>query len=257
MQKTIKEAKVLAIKIAKQSGKILLKHYGKVKFVKSKDNQSYVSNVDLESEKYIISSIRKKFPDHEIISEEAGKLNKISDYTWFIDPLDGTHNYISNIPMFGVSIGLAHKGKVILGVINLPYFNELYVAEKRKGSFLNGKRLKVSNKKDLKKSFILTELVLRYKPEEKIRVLKKLEGNVYDIRALGSAVYGYTNLAKGNVEAYMTIYTYSWDVAAGALIVEEAGGKVTDFNGNKWNPKRGKFISSNKKIHDKLLKILK
>tara|TARA_Y100000310_G_scaffold70474_1_gene66150 strand:- start:9375 stop:10127 length:753 start_codon:yes stop_codon:yes gene_type:complete len=249
--------KSLAIKAAKGAGKILMKNFGKVKSVRVKDQESYVTNVDLESEKFIISTIREKYPDHDIVSEESGRLNKKSDYRWYIDPLDGTHNYIHKLPMFGVSIGLEYKGKIILGVIFLPYFNELYVAEKGKGAFLNGKKIKVSNKKMLKKSFIITDLVLRYLPEKKIDMLNKLKGSVYDIRVLGSAVYGYTSVAKGNADAYITIYTYPWDVAAGALIVEEASGKVTDFKGNGWDANTGKFISSNKKIHDQLVKVLR
>jgi len=249
--------KSLMLKAAKAAGKILMKNYGKVKFIKVKDQESYVTNVDLESEKFIISTIRKKYPEHDIVSEESGRLNKKSDYRWYIDPLDGTHNYIHKLPMFGVSIGLEYKGKIILGAICLPYFDELYVAEKGKGAFLNGKRLKVSNRKELKKSFITTDLVLRYFPEKKIEMLNKLKGLVYDIRVLGSAVYGYTSVAKGSADAYITIYTYPWDAAAGALIVEESSGKVTDFNGKEWKANTGKFISSNKKIHNQLIKVLK
>ena len=249
--------KNLAIQVAKQSGKSLMKNYGKVKFVKVKDKLSYVTNADLESEKIILSAIRKKYPNHDIISEESGKLNKKSDYRWYIDPLDGTHNYINKIPLFGVSIGLEFKNKMILGVIYLPYFNELYVAEKGKGSFMNGKKIKVSDKKNLKKSFIVTDLVLHYIPGKKIKMLDKLKGFVHDMRVLGSAVYGYAAVAKGSADAYLAPCTNPWDVAAGALIVEEALGKVTDFSGNKWKPEMNNFISSNKKIHRELLKLLK
>jgi len=121
--------KSFVVELARGAGKILMKNYGKVKFVKSKEGNSYFTNVDLESEKFIISRIRERFPNHDIVSEEAGRLNKKCDYRWFIDPLDGTHNYIRNIPLFGVSIGMEFKGNIVTGVIYLPYFNELYVAE--------------------------------------------------------------------------------------------------------------------------------
>lgn len=253
----MEEIKDLALKAAKQAGKILLKHYGKVKSIRAKDNLSYVSNVDVESEKYIISAIRKKYPEHDIISEESGRLNKKSDYIWHIDPLDGTHNYINNIPLFGVSIALEFKGKIIFGVINLPYFNELYVAEKGKGSFLNGKRIKVSDKKALKKSFIVVDLVLRHNPEKKIKFLKKLKGNIHDLRVLGSAVVAVAYIARGSADAYLVQQTNSWDISAGFLLIEEAGGRVTGFNGDKWNPYRDKFIASNQILHNELLEVFK
>jgi len=248
--------KSLMIKAAKDAGKVLMKHYGKIKFVREKNKTSYFTNVDLESEKVIISLIKKKFPKHNIISEESGNLGKKSDYIWYIDPLDGTHNYINNFPHFGVSIGLAYKGEMKLGVIDLPCFNEFYVAEKGKGALLNGKRLKVSNKKDVKRSFALTDLVYRHTPYGKI-IFDKLLGKVYDIRLLGCAVSGYTMVANGIVDAYIVPYTCPWDVAAGALIVEEAGGKVTGHDGGRWNPDNRKFVASNGKIHNQLLKIIK
>lgn len=251
----IEKIRDLALKAAKQAGKVLLKHYGKVKSIKAKDNLSYVSNVDLESEKCIISAIRKTYPEHDIISEESGRLNKKSDYIWHIDPLDGTHNYINNIPLFGVSIALEYKGKIILGVINLPYFNELYFAEKGKGAFLNGKHIKVSNKKDLKKSFIAVDLVLRHNPEKKIKFLKKLEGHVHDLRVLGSAVAAVAYVARGSADLYLVQQTNSWDISAGFLLIEEAGGKVTGFNGNNWNPYMDNFIASNKILHNGILKV--
>lgn len=257
MIKNIKQIKNLAIKSAKGSGKILMKNYGKVKYVKTKKNQSYFSNVDLESEKYIISNTRKKFPDHDIVSEESGRLNKKSDYRWYIDPLDGTHNYINKIPLFGVSIALEYKGEIIFGVINLPFYKEIYFAEKGKGSFLNNKRIKVSNISKLSKSFILADLAIRYKIKDQSRMLKKFKRKIYDFRSFGCAVSGYTMVANGNVESYITHLTNSWDVSAGALIVEEAGGKVTNHKGEDWKPNHGKFIASNNKIHNQLLKLLK
>jgi len=249
--------KSLMIKAIGDAGKLLMRHYGKIKYVKEKDKKSYVTNVDLESDDLIIGLIRKKFPQHNIVSEETGRMDKNSEYTWYIDPIDGTHNYINNFPLFGVSIGLAHKEKIILGAINLPIFKEIYFTERGKGAFLNGKRLNVSNKKDLKKAFVLGDLNLRLNIKANIEMLKKLKGNIYDFRALGCAVIGYTMVAKGNADAYITYYTNSWDAAAGALIVEEANGRVTDTKGNNWIPEQDNFISSNKKLHDRILKLLR
>ena len=249
--------KSLIIEAAKEAGKLVMKHYGKIRFVKTKERKSYFTNVDLESEKLIISLIRKKFPQHNIISEEHGNFGKKSDFTWYIDPVDGTHNYISNFPLFGVSIGLAYENEVIMGAINLPYFNEIYFAEKNKGAFLNGKKIQVSDKKELKKAFVFTDLAIRYIKDNEPMIVERLKNRVYDIRTIGCAVYGYTMVAKGNADAYISPYTNSWDMAAGALIVEEAKGRVTDFKGNKWNVNQHSYVASNKKLHNGLLKIIR
>lgn len=249
--------KSFIIKVVRDAGKLLMRHYGRIKFIRTKEKNSYFTNVDLESERLIISAIRKRFPEHNIISEEHGSLGKKSEHTWYVDALDGTHNYINNFPLFGVSIALARDDKVIFGAINLPCFSETYFAEKNKGAFLNGKRIFVSTKKDIKKSFITTDLALRYLPDKKLQILGKLKNKVYDIRVLGCAVYGYTMVAKGSADGFISPYTNAWDMAAGALIVEEANGKVTDFKDNKWNVDQHSYIASNKKIHRNLLKILK
>lgn len=249
--------KSLIIKAAKEAGKIQMKHYGKIRFIKEKKKESYFTNVDLECEKVIINSIKKKFSKHNIVSEESENIYNNSEYTWYIDPLDGTHNYIHNLPLFGVSIALAHKGIVKSGVINLPYFNELYTAEKGKGSFLNGKRIRISNTNKLNKSFVLMDMAIRKALSNNIKIAKKLNNKIYDFRSLGCAVYNYILVAKGDADAYITSYTNTWDVAAGALIVEEAGGKVTGHDGERWHPDNRKFVASNGKIHNQLLKIIK
>lgn len=249
--------KSLVLKAAKEAGKLVMRHYGRVRYVREKDKKSYFTNADLESEKLIISLIRKKFPSHNIISEESKPLNNDSEYTWYIDPIDGTHNYIHTLPMFGTSIALAYRGKTVIGAINLPYFKELYIAERGRGAFLNGKRLGVSSREDAKRAFVVTDLALRYHPDAKIRVLRAIKGKVYDIRVLGCAVYSHTLVAKGAADAYFTLHTQSWDVAAGALIVEEAGGKVTGIDGSEWNLKKNQFLMSNGHIHGQMLKILK
>jgi len=248
--------KPFLLELAKQSGKILMEHFGRVKFIKSKEGKSYFTNVDLESEELIISMIKKKFSQHSIVSEECGKISKKPEYTWYIDPLDGTHNYIKNFPLFGVSIALEHKGQMKFGVISLPYFNETYFAEKGKGAFLNGKQLSVSSQDKLKKSFVVTDLALRHHPDDKIRMINNLKGRVYDLRVLGCSVYGCAMVAKGSADAYITRYTNSWDIAAGALIIEEANGKVTDLDGSKWNVNKEQFLTTNGKIHEQMLRIL-
>ncbi|MBL7056268.1 inositol monophosphatase [Candidatus Woesearchaeota archaeon] len=249
--------KQFILKLSKDAGKLLMKHYGKIKSINEKDNESYFTNVDLASEKLILGRIKKKFPSHNVVSEESSPIDNKSEYTWYIDPIDGTHNYIREFPLFGVSIAIAYKGEVIMGTINLPCFKEIYFAEKNKGVYCNGKKISVSKTSKLSKAFVVTDLTLRYDKASKLNVLKKLKWKVYDMRAVGCAVYSYVMVAKGIADVYYTTQTNSWDVAAGALIVSEAGGNVTDFTGEKWNPNQGKYISTNKQLHNQFLKVVK
>jgi len=249
MKKTLLQA-------ANKAGSILLDNFGKIKSIYTKKGNSYYTNVDLAAEKAIISTIREKYPDHSILSEEKGSLRTRSEYEWIIDPLDGTHNYINRLPLFGTSIALAHQGEVIMSAIYLPIFKEMYVAEKGKGSYCNGKRIHVSETKDAKKAFLVTDLTLRYHPEWRLQILKMLRNEVYDLRALGCAVISHAYVSRGSADGMFTTQMFPWDIAGGGLLIEEAGGKVTDFQGRRWKPVKGAFISSNKKIHSQLLRIL-
>jgi myo-inositol-1(or 4)-monophosphatase len=247
--------KQTAIKAAKEAGKVLMKYYGKILSVKSKDARSLVTNADLEAEQAIFKIIKKKFPDHSILSEEDGFIDKKSDYKWIIDPLDGTHNYAYKIPIFGVSIALEHKKEIILGVIYFPCTDELLVAEKGKGSFLNNKKIKVSNR-NLKNSIITYNTDFHINKRQTLRHLSNLANKVFRIRVFGAAVFDLALITKGSIEALIAPTTNPWDIAAGFLILEEAEGKITDFKGKKWTPYIKEFIASNKKIHNDLLRIV-
>ena len=248
--------KSTALQAAKQAGKILLKFYGKKEKAKEKSNKSLVSKADLESNKAIIKIIKKNFPEHSILSEETGFEDNKSDYKWVIDPLDGTHNFLHRIPIFGTSIALEYKNDMILGVLNFPLLKQTAFAEKGKGAFLNGKRISVSAKSMLGYSFISVD----YGQYDRKRRLKMLEGfgnqNI-DFRSFGSAVYELLLVACGKSDAYIITSTNEWDVAAGILIIEEAGGKVTDLQGREWDFKKNNFLMSNGRLHNKLLKYTK
>src|SRR3989344_2502601 len=245
--------KSVALLAAKRAGKILLNYYGKKEIVKEKPNKSFVAEADLNANKAIIEAIKKYFPRHSILSEETGSENQKSDYRWIIDPLDGTHNFLHGIPMFGTSIALEHKEKVILGVLHFPILKLTAVAEKGNGAFLNGKRLKVSAKKDLRHAFLLFEYALTNR-KEKVQYLRKFIDKPIDFRSFGSAIYDLMLVACGKCDGFVILWTYPWDVAAGFLIAEEAGGKITDLNGKEWDLSKNKFVLSNGKIHKKLLR---
>ena len=248
--------KSTALLAAKRAGKILLHYYGKKEIVKEKPNKSFVAEADLSANKIIIKTIKKYFPNHSILSEETGFESKKSEYKWIIDPLDGTHNFLHSIPLFGTSIALQHKNQVILGVMHFPILKLTAVAEKGRGAFLNGKRMKVSGKKDLRHAFLMFEYALTNR-KEKVQYLKKFIDKPIDFRNFGSAIYDLMVIASGKSEGFIILWTYPWDVAAGFIVVEEAGGKITNLEGKKWDLKDNKFVASNGRIHNKLLKYVK
>lgn len=244
------------IKAIKSSGKVVNESREKIKEITMKSYKDFVTNVDLESEKIITEIIREKFPDHIIYSEEKGIEEKNSDYEWVIDPLDGTHNYLFNIPFFAISIGLSFKRSVIMGAVLLPAFNELYFAGKGGDASLNGKPIKVAEQETLIDSLILYDNQF-HNHENMLPNYIKIVDKSFTTRILGSAASDLCFVARGYADARILHKPKLCDFAAGALIVEEAGGKVTDFKGKHWNIDTKSVIASNGKIHDELLKILK
>ncbi|MEK6892250.1 MAG: inositol monophosphatase family protein [Nanoarchaeota archaeon] len=247
--------KETALLAAKRAGKVLLKYFGKNQDIEKKLNKSLVSKADLEANKIIINIIKEKFPSHSILSEETGFEDNNSDYKWVIDPIDGTHNFLRGIPIFGVSIALEYQNEVVLGVLHFPILKLTASAEKGKGAFLNGKRLKVSSKADLSYSFILYEFVSATR-HKSIEFLKRIAHETLDIRNFGSAIYELLLVASGQCDAYVIFSTNEWDIAAGMLLIQEAGGKITDLRGDDCNPSDGNFIMSNGKIHGSLMQYL-
>jgi len=248
--------KQTAIKAAKEAGRIQLRYFGKKIEKKKKPGDSYVTKADIESTKKIRKIILKQFPEHNILCEELGSSNKSSDYKWIVDPLDGTHNFIMNNPLFGVSIALEHKKEIILGVAYFPILKKLYYAEKGKGAFCNGKRIKVSNEKNLKKCLFIFGAQLRKKTNMKINLLKKLAKLTWRLRIYGVAIYHNLLVAEGKAGFNIDFDSNPWDHSAVLLIVEEAGGKVTDINGKRWTPYVKDYVATNGKVHDKVLRAI-
>ena len=253
MNSSFKQTALIA---AQHASKVLLHYYGKKETIKVKSNKSLVASADIEANAVIIKLIKEHFPNHSILSEETGFENNNSDFKWVIDPLDGTHNFLHGIPIFGTSIALEYKNEVILGVLNFPLLRINTIAEKGKGAFLNGKKINVSNKKNLIHSFILLEFSYANR-KEKVDFLEKLIHETIDIRNFGCAIYNLLLLACGKAEGYVILSTNEWDVAAGFLLVEEAKGKITNLKGEKYNLAEGKYIVSNSIVHKELLSYVK
>lgn len=253
------------LKVAKQAaleaGKIISSHVGEKhqKNIKHADPTDYATEADIAAEKAIIKIITDNFPDHNIVAEESGSKDKKSEYTWVIDPLDGSITFASGIPYFSVSIGLLQKGEPVLGVIYIVGFNQLYWAQKGKGAFLNGKPVKVSNKQTLSESIGVLDFGHNVKREFKLNLyVNKLLPKIGYIYSFGSAVACMAMVGEGILSLYVN-YAFPWDFAAGVIIIREAGGKVTNFAGGEldWTKERMEVVASNGILHDEILEALK
>jgi myo-inositol-1(or 4)-monophosphatase len=251
----MEEYKEYALDLAKRAGSILLEGFKSSKPIadRSVDLRKLVTKYDLESEKIIIGGIKRKYPRHNILSEEAGLMNRGSGYTWIIDPLDGTGNFTRKNPFFSISIALSYQNEIVLGIVYAPHLDEMYTAERGNGAFLNGSPISVSKAGNLNESSIVScegsdRSVLR-----SARLYHGIRPLVMDMRKLGSAAIESAWVACGRAEAYVATKINPWDVAAGIILVEEAGGKVTDFKGRRWDLKKSDLVLSNGLIHERLL----
>ena len=247
-----------AIRAAKDAGKLIMKFYGKKVKKTYKEDKSIVTEADLEAEKIILDIIQKKYPKHSILSEEAGMDEKASEYLWCIDPLDGTTNFSMRNPFFNVSIALLKNEEPILGVVYYPPQDELFHSIFRKGAYLDGEKIQVSSK-DTMKASILTFCNSRdqeaRKKVGKIYSELKLTNNY--VRQIGSAALEMCMVASGRVESFFMIGVRAWDIAAGWIMVKEAGGKVTDFDGDPFTLHSKNLLATNGKIHDEIASIVK
>lgn len=245
-------------KLAKQAGSEIIKHFNRDKIVKTKSKSQIVTQADLISNKIIITGLKKKFPTHSILTEEDGSTDNRSPYCWVIDPLDGTTNYFIGSPIFAVSIALFFGHQPILAVIYAPAMNELYTAEKNQGAYLNGKRIKVSQVKNINHAFLTYCHGSSQKDIKRaIKIYNKIKLKSLDSRQLGAASLELGFVAAGRTECIMIPGANSWDVGAGVLLVKEAGGMATDFSGQNWNLQTKDIVASNGKIHQPLIKFLK
>jgi len=248
-----------AIESAFAGSKVLMKYFNNIKTVEYKGAVDPVTNADKQSQKAIISVIKSVFADHEIIAEEKDDFeNKKSDYLWIIDPLDGTVNYLHGVPSFCISVGLLYKKQIISSVVYAPALKEMFVAQKGKGSFLNGKKIKVSNVKTMIRSLAATGFPY-YVRENSNRVIKNFTNvmlKTQGLRRFGSAAIDLAYVACGRFDFFWEEGLKPWDIAAGILLVKEAGGKVSDYK-NKNDFLFGQNIAaSNKFLHSQTIKIL-
>jgi len=218
-----------------------------------------VTEVDHASEEAIIRVIKNNFPGHHILSEECGDLVQDSEYKWIIDPIDGTVNFAHRIPICCISIGIEHNKKMALAAIYNPFINELFIAERGHGATLNDKRISVSKKEKVQNACMVTGFPYTYldEPNGPLQVFERFIRRGIPVRRLGSAAVDLAWVACGRFDAFYEHKLQAWDSAAGFLLVEEAGGKVTDLKGGTYSPYQPGIIASNSIIHDELLEWIK
>ncbi|MDQ3022727.1 MAG: inositol monophosphatase [Bacteroidota bacterium] len=248
------------IKAALEGGKILKENFEGNFKISSKDVISnLVTEIDKKSEEKIFEIIKKDFPSHYILSEEAGAIVQDSEYKWIIDPIDGTVNYAHSIPITCLSIAIEKNGEVIMGVVFNPMMNEFFFSEKGNGALLNDKKISVSQNKDFRRSLLVTGFPYdssSYKPDP-VSVFKKFIMMDVPIRRLGSAALDLCWTACGRFDGFWEYNLNAWDVAAGNLMLTEAGGIVTNFKGKKYSIYGKEILAANNSIiHKAMLEVI-
>jgi len=243
----------IAVRAARAAGNIILRATDNVAdlTIETKRRNDYVSEVDRQAEYTIIDTIRRAYPDHGILGEETGASgNESPEYRWIIDPLDGTTNFLHNVPQYAVSIALERNGRLELGVIFNPVNQELFTAERGGGAFLNNRRIRVAGLRNLEGALLGTGFPFR--PEQDIdrylSTFKALHGPLAGIRRAGSAALDMAYVAAGRYDGYWEFNLHPWDIAAGVLLVREAGGMVIDFAGDDDVLRTGNVIAANPKL---------
>jgi len=241
-------AVTIAARAARAAGNIILRYMNRIDGlnVVEKQQMDFVSEVDRLAEAEIIKELRRAYPDHAILGEESGSIGK-GPLQWVIDPLDGTHNYLRGIPHFSVSIALLEKGVPMHGVVFDPLRDELYTASKGDGAFLNDRRMRVSKRENLGGAMIATGFPYRQRAHlgPQLDMTRAILGQAEDIRRSGSAALDLAYTAAGRYDGYFEIGLKPWDMAAGVLLVHEAGGRYCDFAGRDGIPASGNLIAGN------------
>jgi myo-inositol-1(or 4)-monophosphatase len=251
-----------AILAARLGREVLLKYIGRLENIERKFQSGLVSEADKESEKIIFDHLRKYFPNDEFLGEESAydktKVESPKHGTngrWIVDPLDGTTNYIHQFPVFCVSIGYEVDGKTQVAVIDVPALGEVYTAVRGYGAFVNGRPLRVSQTTEIGDAFLATGFMneIEVRLQEQLHIFGKIVREARAVRRAGAAAYDLALVARGVFDGYWERGLYPWDAAAGILLVEEAGGKISTYRGNEYHPYKNTIIAGNPIVVDKLV----
>jgi myo-inositol-1(or 4)-monophosphatase len=259
------QALAVGLKACKLGREVLLQYIGNLQHIEEKFQAGLVSEADKESERVISEHLRKNFPSIEFLGEESSfegakvQLSKAGPQgRWVVDPLDGTTNYIHQFPIFCISLALEINGEIQVAVIDCPKMGETYTAIKGRGAFVNGKSLKVSGPKKLNDAFLSTGFVAdkKYIIEEQLRIFSDVVYKCRAVRRPGAAAYDLALIARGVFDGYWERNLQPWDSAAGLLLVEEAGGKVVSYRGNRYNPYMNSIVAGSPQVVDELLTLI-
>jgi myo-inositol-1(or 4)-monophosphatase len=254
----MKDFLAVAGEAARRAGRLLRENIHGPREIAYKGDINLVTEMDTRSERAVVETLRASFPDHGIIAEEETTIRNGSGYTWIIDPLDGTTNYAHGYPCFSVSIALEHEGDVIAGVVYDPMREELFSARKGEGAALNGKAIRVSDTDTLIKSLLATGFPYDRKTSEKnnLDYFHDLLMASQEVRRDGSAALDLCSVATGRFDGFWELKLKPWDVAAGSLIVREAGGMVTDLSAGPFDMHAEEILASNGRIHEQMAEVL-
>lgn len=247
-----------AISAARVAGQYQMSRFASNLDIELKGEKNLVTEVDKESERLIVEHLLSCFPDHDIIAEEGDYLQSDSPYRWIIDPVDGTTNYAHGYPWFCTSIALQVKGEMLAGVIYNPVYDELFTATKGGGAYLNGKRLSVSTRTPLNNALLGTGFPYdcATDPANNFANFIAFQKSARGIRRAGAAALDLAYVAAGRLDGFWELKLKAWDVAAGVLMVREAGGVVTTFDGSSYDVFNDKIVASNGLIHDEMITML-
>lgn len=249
-------AVTIAVRAARAAGNVILRHMNRLGSldVVEKQRHDYVSEVDRLAEAEIVRELRRAFPRDALLAEESGAVGN-GARVWTIDPLDGTNNYLRGLPHFCVSIALVEKGEPTLGVIYDPLRDELFTADKGNGAFLNDRRIRASKRPDLEGALLATGFPFRQRRhlETQLAMTRALLGSAQDLRRAGSAALDLAYVAAGRLDGYWEGGLEPWDMAAGCVLVSEAGGRYCDFSGQAGMPAAGDLVAGNLAVVDAIL----
>lgn len=248
----------VALDAAKRAGDLLMEGLGRTNLVEFKGEIDLVTEMDRKAEEVIVETISSAFPDHSILAEEREEVERPSTYRWIVDPLDGTTNYAHGYPVFCVSIALECNGEVLLGVVYNPVLKETFLAEKGHGATLNGIPIHVSNTERLERSLLATGFPydIRRTEDNNLNHFCNFALRAQAIRRAGSAALDLCYVACGRFDGYWELRLKPWDVAAGSLMVREAGGRVTTFDGGPFDIYSDNILASNGRIHEEMVRVL-
>lgn len=243
---------------ARKAGQLQLDNFQKNIEINSKDRKiDLVTEVDKKSEKILVEEISSAYPEHSIIAEEGSNKSNDSRYRWIIDPLDGTVNYVHGFPIFAISLALYKDEQPEYGVVYLPYFDDIYSAQRGQGSYYNDKRIRVNEEYNVKDGIIATGFPYSHQESnEALELFNKILPEAGGIRRTGAAAYDLCQVASGVFSGFWEIELNLWDIAAGILIIEEAGGIITDFNGKTLRTNSEQVIAGSQKVNKKLRELL-